>query len=315
MKIKINIKKPSTLSTPRNIQKPGLLLLGAAGQVLGAPKINTDNGQIMISNKTKRLYLKTTDFNPNSTEPQRIIQNARKSPKNPNPKIPGLDLTSKEKKVRDSIPHVPEVLPEKVEEAWKGPKGEVLPEKGEEAWKGYQGRGFLKKIKIKEEQVWEEFRSFIKDKEDFPNWEIIKRPKKTQNGHNGAQKETIKSMKEGDEQDLGEGEDEEEEEEEEEEDEDEGEQKDQKEKPIKKMKTMKTQTQKFPREDWNELFQFINNFPKLEIVKRRPKKRTPRQKVSYQIRPFFGYIHVNFTSFSNFSINRMGQKQQPNISL
>ena len=53
------------------------------------------------------------------------------------------------------------MLPEKVEEAWKGPKGEVLPEKGEEAWKGYQGRGFLKKIKIKEEQVREEFRSFV----------------------------------------------------------------------------------------------------------------------------------------------------------
>ena len=158
--------------------------------------------------------------------------------------------------MRDSTLHIPEVLPEKLETP---------------TWKRYQG--FLKKKnKMKEEQdekVWNEFVAMIKEKEDFPNWEIVKRtPKKTQRAQNDGQK-PMESMNEREEQ---------------EQDEDEDEKKEWNE-PIKNMKTVKTPN-KFQREEeeeaWNELLDMVTELKVEEIVKRRP-KRTPRKKVSYQI--------------------------------
>ena len=228
--------------------------------MVGAPKLNTELGKIVKSTKTNKLYLKTVSWvglGVTGTAHKSCESSQGTTTTTTTNPIPGLDLTSKEKKVRDSILHVPE----------------VLPEKPEEAWKRYQDRGFLKKMKImkeeEEEKVWNEFLAMVTENEDCPNWEIVKR---TQKAHSDGQKEkTIKSMKEGIE-------------EEEDDDEEEGEQHegDEEEKgPIKKMKT----PDKFPREEeekvWNELVDFLKNFPKLEeIVKRRP-KRTPRQKVSY----------------------------------
>ena len=118
-----------------------------------------------------------------------------------------------------------------------------------------------------DEKVWNEFLEMIKEKEDFPNWEIVKRtPKKTQKAQNDGQK-PMESMSEGEEQEQDE---------------------DEKEKwnePIKNMKTMKTPN-KFQRDEeeeaWNELLDMVKEMKVEEIVKRRP-KRTPRKKVSCQI--------------------------------
>ena len=243
------------------LQRPGLLLLENHGRaVVGAPKINPELGKPPVSHGPPHshpsLFLKTTEFKIILTD---TAQKSCESSPGTKTKIPGLDLTSKEKKVRDSILHVPE----------------VLPEKPEEAWKRYQGRGFLKKLnKMKEEQdekVWKEFLAMVKENEDFPNWEIVKRrPKKTQKAHNdGQKKKTMKSLMEGEEQEQDEDEEEKEEWNE----------------PIKNMKTMKTPN-KFQREEeeeaWIELLDMVKEMKVEEIAKRRP-KRTPRKKVSFQI--------------------------------
>ena len=129
------------------LHRPGLLLLENHGRaVVGAPKINPELGKPPVSHGPPHshpsFFLKTTEFKIILTD---TAQKSCESSPGTKTKIPGLDLTSKEKKVRDSILHVPE----------------VLPEKPEEAWKRYQGRGFLKKLnKMKEEQdekVWKEF--------------------------------------------------------------------------------------------------------------------------------------------------------------
>ena len=161
--------------------------------------------------------------------------------------------------MRDSTLHVPKLLPAELEPP---------------TWKTYQGRGFLnkQKQKMKEEQdekIWNEFRTMVKKKEEFPNWEIVKRrPKKTQKVQNDGQK-TMESMNDGWEQEQDEDEEEKEEWNE----------------PIKNMKTMKNPS-KFKREEeeeaWNELLHMVTEMKVEEIVKRRP-KRTPRKKVSYQI--------------------------------
>ena len=149
IKIKFNKNREKQ---QRSWLRPGLLLLDGHGRsVVGAPKLNTELGQILKSTKTNTLYLKTIEFKNILTKTAQKSSASESSPGSKT-KIPGLDITSKQKKVRDSILHVPE----------------VLPEKGEETWKRYQGRGFLKKI-MKEEQIWEEFRSFVKK----PNWNIM----------------------------------------------------------------------------------------------------------------------------------------------
>ena len=248
------------------LQRPGLLLLENHGRaVVGAPKINPELGKPPVSHgpshSQQSIFLKTTDYPRTQTKmiPTDTAQKSCESYPGTKTKIPGLDLTSKEKKVRDSTLCVPEVLPEKLETP---------------TWKRDQGRGFLKKKqnKMKEEQdekVWNEFVAMIKEKEDFPNWEIVKRtPNKTQKAQNDGQK-PMESMNEGEEQ---------------EQDEDEDEKKEWNE-SIKNMKTMKTPN-KFQREEeeeaWNELLDMGKEMKVEEIVKRRP-KRTLRKKVSYQI--------------------------------
>ena len=247
--------------TPHNpsLQRPGLLLLENHGRaVVGAPKINPDLGKTPVSNGPSK-YLKTTEF-------KNVLTGTTQKSCEPSPgsktKIPGLDLTSKEKekKVRDSILNVSEMLPEKPE----------TPD-----WKEYRGRGFSKKkrmMKEEEEKVWNEFLAMVKEKEDFPNWEIVKRrPNKTQKAQNDGQKEkTVKPMRDwGEEEEVEEMDDEEEEWNE----------------PIKKMKTKKT-SDKYQRGEeekaWNELLDMIKEMKLEEIVKRRP-KRTQRKKVSYHM--------------------------------
>ena len=242
-----------------SLQRPGLLLLENHGRaVVGAPKINPDLGKPLVSHGPSK-YLKTTEF-------KNVLTGTTQKSCEPSPgtktKIPGLDLTSKEKekKVRDSILNVSEVLPEKPE----------TPD-----WKEYRGRGFSKKkrmMKEEEEKVWNEFLAMVKEKEDFPNWEIVKRrPNKTQKAQNDGQKEkTVKPMRDwGEEEEVEEMDDEEEEWNE----------------PIKKMKTKKT-SDKYQREEeekaWNELLDMIKEMKLEEIVKRRP-KRTQRKKVSYHM--------------------------------
>ena len=67
-------------------------------------------------------------------------------------------------------------------------------------------------MKEEEEKVWNEFLAMVKEKEDFPNWEIVKRtPKKTQKAQNDGQK-PMESMNEREEQEQDEDEEEKEEE-------------------------------------------------------------------------------------------------------
>ena len=253
IKIKFNKNREKQ---QRSWLRPGLLLLDGHGRsVVGAPKLNTELGQILKSTKTNKLYLKTIEFKNILTKTAQKSSASESSPGSKT-KIPGLDITSKQKKVRDSILHVPE----------------VLPEKGEETWKRYHGRGFIKNMKkMKEEQdekILNEFRTMVKKKEEFPNWEIVKRrPKKTQKVQNDGQK-TMESMNDGGEQEQDEDEEEKEEWNE----------------PIKNRKTMKNPSKSKREEEeeaWNELLDMVTELKVEEIVKRRP-KRTPRKKVSYQ---------------------------------
>ena len=136
-----------------------------------------------------------------------------------------------------------------------------------------------------EEKVWNEFSAMLKEKEDFPNWEIVKRrPKKTQKAQNDGQKEkTVKPMRDwGEEEEVEEMDDEEEEWNE----------------PIKKMKTKKTSDKCQRGEEekaWNELLDMIKEMKLEEIVKRRP-KRTQRKKVSYHIESIWMYLLLHILS-------------------
>ena len=264
-----------------SLQRPGLLLLENHGRaVVGAPKINPELGKkLTVSHSPphshQSQYLKTTEFKNLLTG---TTQKSCESSPGTKTKIPGLDLTSKEKKVRDSILNVSEVLPEQPETP---------------TWKKYQGRGFVKKIKImreEEEKVWNEFSAMLKEKEDFPNWEIVKRrPKKTQKAQNDGQKEkTVKPMWDG-------GEEEEEVEEAEVKEE---EMNDDEEEWNEKVKTKNTHD-KYQRGEeekaWNELLDMIKEVKLEEIVKRRP-KGTQRKKVSYHMESIWMYLLLHILS-------------------
>ena len=98
------------------LQRPGLLLLENHGRaVVGAPKINPELGKPPVSHGPSHSFLKTTDYPRTQTKmiPTDTAQKSCESSPGTKTKIPGLDLTSKEKKVRDSTLHIPEVLPEK----------------------------------------------------------------------------------------------------------------------------------------------------------------------------------------------------------
>ena len=239
-------------------QQPNHKQVDAGRAVVGPPKINPELGKPPVSHgpiHSHQSFLKTTTF---STIPTDTAQKSCESSQGTKTKIPGLDLTSKDKKLRDSTLHVPKLLPAELEPP---------------TWKTYQGRGFLnkQKQKMKEEQdekIWNEFRTMVKKKEEFPNWEIVKRrPKKTQKVQNDGQK-TMESMNDGWEQEQDEDEEEKEEWNE----------------PIKNRKTMKNPSKSKREEEeeaWNELLDMVTELKVEEIVKRRP-KRTPRKKVSYQ---------------------------------